>query len=616
MPNFVQTQQYESSSESDDTMDQQNVQEKTKIKRNFDWIRDKCFSNDTDAQIAIKREEQWSRYFTNKVQDGVKVHYRCNKVKFRGTQCNAAIYLFYPHNSDEVILFRANNEHNHTDSSKRYFFSEEMKQNIQELFDMRLKPKKIYEVLEEKNFKITRNQVNNYLTQLRKQKFGPSSLSLGELESWCQEKHTVPQSDDESFVVSFHIHYEDDSDDDDEDVVDDGNKFRFFLSSKRLLQIASISTKLHADATYKLNWQGFPVLVVGTSDCDRKFHPFGLAVCTDEKEPEFEFIFKSISDGVNRITGSAFTPEVLIADGSGAIRNAFQKFFNRDKMVMCWSHMRRNVEKKLKSLKIDSKKTKEILDDIETLQLCESETVFRNVSSLFLKQWNKTEKEFTEYFENEWLTVLDSWYEGYNGAFTPSTNNQLEATNKVIKDEHTFRERHTLSRFLTVASDIVNKWSMSRNQNQTDPVVFSTEPTIPLAKWTNAYHFAKSSKSVLQLQSKRKGFIDYYIPAGDVVNITKNEIQRYQRQQWTSFAQFKDLQFGIWKVTLPNIGSEWKNGFCNCPNFLKEYICKHVIGMAIGLKHCKPPSIAKDVPLGEKRKRGRPRKATQALLID
>jgi hypothetical protein len=89
--------------------------------------------------------------------------------------------------------------------------------------------------------------------------------------------------------------------------------------------------------------------------------------------------------------------------------------------------MRRNVEKKLKSLRTNSKKIKKILDDI------------------------------TEYFENEWLTVLDSWYEGYNGAFTPSTNNQLEATNKVIKDERTFRERHTLSRFLTVASDIVNK---------------------------------------------------------------------------------------------------------------------------------------------------------------
>jgi hypothetical protein len=41
MPNFVQTQQYESSSESDDTMDQRNVQENKRVKRNFDWIRDK-----------------------------------------------------------------------------------------------------------------------------------------------------------------------------------------------------------------------------------------------------------------------------------------------------------------------------------------------------------------------------------------------------------------------------------------------------------------------------------------------------------------------------------------------------------------------------------------------
>ncbi len=33
-------------------------------------------------------------------------------------------------------------------------------------------------------------------------------------------------------------------------------------------------------------------------------------------------------------------------------------------------------------------------------------------------------------------------------------------------------------------------------------------------------------------------------------------------------------------------------------------------------KVCKPFPAAKDVPLGEKRKRGRSRKATKALLID
>ena len=35
--------------------------------------------------------------------------------------------------------------------------------------------------------------------------------------------------------------------------------------------------------------------------------------------------------------------------------------------------------------------------------------------------------------------------------------------------------------------------------------------------------------------------------------------------------------------------------------------------MGIRLKHCKPPAAAKTVPIGEKRKRGRPAKAKAAL---
>jgi len=269
-------------------------------------------------------------------------------------------------------LFRAKNEHDRTNSTRCNFFSVEAKKNIKELFYLKLKPKKIYEALQERNFKITVNQVHNYLTQLRKQKFDPTTLSLEEVDSWCQEKSTIPQSEDETFIVSFYVHYEDDTNDDDEDVIDDGNKFRFFMSTKRLLKIASTSTNLHADATYKSIWQGFSVLVVETSDYGRKFHPFELAVCSDEKQQDFEFIFKSISADVERTIESNFTPEVLVVDGSGAIRNDFMKRFNTDKMVMCWGHMCRNVEKKLKSLKVGTIRN-EILDDVEKLQLCESE---------------------------------------------------------------------------------------------------------------------------------------------------------------------------------------------------------------------------------------------------
>jgi hypothetical protein len=50
--------------------------------------------------------------------------------------------------------------------------------------------------------------------------------------------------------------------------------------------------------------------------------------------------------------------------------------------------------------------------------------------------------------------------------------------------------------------------------------VFSTERTVTLKNWTNSYHFAKSSKSVLNLT-------DYYIPADTKETVTKIEIQKY-----------------------------------------------------------------------------------------
>ncbi|CAF1643552.1 unnamed protein product, partial [Didymodactylos carnosus] len=54
-----------------------------------------------------------------------------------------------------------------------------------------------------------------------------------ELEYWCQDKSTIPQSEDEPFIVSFYRHYKDDTDhDDDENVVDDGNNLDSFCHQK------------------------------------------------------------------------------------------------------------------------------------------------------------------------------------------------------------------------------------------------------------------------------------------------------------------------------------------------------------------------------------------------
>lgn len=48
---------------------------------------------------------------------------------------------------------------------------------------------------------------------------------------------------------------------------------------------------------------------------------------------------------------------------------------------------------------------------------------------------------------------------------------------------------------------------------------------------------------------------------------------------------------------------------------LQDYICKHVVGLGIRLKLVSGPTEAKTVPIGQKRKRGRPRKTKPALMV-
>ena len=55
-------------------------------------------------------------------------------------------------------------------------------------------------------------------------------------------------------------------------------------------------------------------------------------------------------------------------------------------------------------------------------------------------------------------------------------------------------------------------------------------------------------------------------------------------------------------------------GSCTCPVYFKEYMCKHIVGLALSLQLAEAPLAARNVPLGEKRRPGRPAQSVLALL--
>lgn len=120
------------------------------------------------------------------------------------------------------------------------------------------------------------------------------------------------------------------------------------------------------DATYKLNWCGYPLIVFGTVDRKKKFHPFLYACTSGETTDDYAFVFETVKIGIEVYFEQSFEPETLIADGAIQIRNAFYSIFESGKMdIMCFAHVIRNLRKRTFAMKNNKQL---ILDDVRKLQ--------------------------------------------------------------------------------------------------------------------------------------------------------------------------------------------------------------------------------------------------------
>lgn len=551
----------------------------------------------------MKTENVWSFHYKNVDTEGnVNEIYRCNKVKYKGEQCKAGVYLNYPSTNNDAILYRSQLAHNCNEIATKVkgSMSKEVKIEIKALFDFdsKIKPKKIIEILTNKQMALPKKtDLNNYLVSLKKFKYGSTSISLGELERFFIDNSQAPEDPDEAFIVSYQIEYE------------EPTFFRFFISSKTLLKLSINAKHIHTDATYKLIWQGFPVLILGTTDRNRMFHTFGVAVCTNEQTEDFIFLFNALKSGVEKIFIETIGPSSLVCDASKSIQNAFKHVFGSETTIhMCWAHMKKNVQKKAEQLVRPKENIFQILEDIDILQLSQNEEIFEKASCMFVVKWEK-QNDFIKYFQKEWLELNRNWFEGVQ-KLVPSTNNALEAFNRVLKDENTLRERLPISRFSVILKEYIRSWSL---QYTTKAKEVHLNSVVDLKLWTTSYQWARQQKKITS-NITANGHT-YTVPSKDAPEVSSSDLTKNMNLDFHSFNDFKTIMFKIWRTTIPEDPDKWIQGECNCPAFFKKQICKHVVGIAIRLKYAIPPPEAKAIPIGAKRRRGRPSKSKRALLV-
>lgn len=196
---------------------------------------------------------------------GQKFYFRCKRTpKTVKPYCSCRYVLFLPADNSKTIIQYNGLEHNHNQimAGKKRLLSDEMVEYINELFTKGVfQYKQIIKFIEEQRKKHgefidepnpTERQIEYRLKIYRNQDVKPM-VDIGDIMQWCQSNSSYPSNDNEPFVLANEC-----------SSINEPFSFRFCITTPLLLQLFIGLTTIAIDATYKLNWNGYPLIVLGT----------------------------------------------------------------------------------------------------------------------------------------------------------------------------------------------------------------------------------------------------------------------------------------------------------------------------------------------------------------
>lgn len=509
-----------------------------------------------------------------------------------------------------TAVYCTEGEHEHGPRAERGIGTE-IGNQIEELFDSGVVlPNNILSQLRNRGIIVEKPKLNSFLVRLKKRKGEGNAIELGQVIDWCSNNKEIPISADEVFVANFEI-----NSNIPEPVM------RIFITTKRLVQMASYNgVHVCTDLSYKLVWQGYPVIIVGTTDMTRQFHPFGMAVCTNEGHEDYAFIFNSLKMIVQQVCGFDYEPTVLIAGDSLQITTGFRNSFATLRhRVVCWDQVGRSIDKHLNLISTQFNQVA-IKSDIVEMQLSANLDVFNTAVRLFNEKWC-IEERFLAYFNLEWVVKLNGWFKGYTTTLKiPSLNDGLDIFKRAIKDQ--FGSRMPVEQFFELLrQNLVHNWSVDRDPQYLDAKLYATTVEYSQDDKLKANQWLQKKK-----QNHASGLINW-IPSASNLELNLEDVELFRQMRnglcWKSCDAMFKLESSMWCVVLEE--SDWKLGKCSCPFYGRNWKCKHVLALSSVMKLVDAgnmlvlPTEATNgingTSVGQKRKRGAPTKSQKAQLI-
>lgn len=421
-------------------------------------------------------------------------------------------------------------------------------------------------------------QLRNAIQKIRRELFGEHYINLQDFIDWFEQLSAIPADEDEPFIFQYEHKMTGTVKPNPQKLTESSFTFNCLLSTKRLLANGVNTTLIHADSTYKLNWEGHPIEVFGTTDKLKAFHPIAIGFSTNETEADYQFCFRTIDESLRKFFNVNPKFQALISDAAAAIKNGFKAVYPDQDIIQCYFHVTLNVKKSNRFKKADNKAL--VLQDLGKLQLSASKEIFAVASQLFLKKWQQKEPDFISYFEKQWLCERNvNWYEGAKQQ-CPKTNNALESFNAKIKNDFHFREKSTMPVFQNKMIAMLRRLSCEYRDR-----VKEVKNKIVIGKkdWFSGYEWAKSNTQVREQKSNLK--VTYFLSEIEDV-VGKKALEEYNKKKWKTFSDFDQQTSTIRAVSFdevpnPQNPEQWRNATCTCREYLKNYICQHVIGVCL-----------------------------------
>lgn len=184
--------------------------------------------------------------------------------------------------------------------------------------------------------------------------------------------------------------------------------------------------------------------------------------------------------------------------------------------------------------------------------------------------------------------------------------------NGVIKGTVTFREKLPVEQFIDTV--LIKMTSEISTDYATGKRAIAEEPTITIDAWREASLWLQKSRCVKVEESAE--LVSYCVASSqlEVDRYDKNFVDGINATEFKSLDEYREKRFAkFWTVKLDK--TAWHTqSLCDCPSFLKNYYCKHVIALALRKKLCKLPKKALTAKITKAvNKKGRVAKSTAAL---